>query len=202
MAKADKNSRDVTGSDEDVKRIVPASGSSSKKSLLIVLAVLALVGVNVVGTMIANSLFSKNEPEKKEVKKDEADDDETDAQAKEREESSDKNPDGTPKAALYLEFEQPFVVNFQDEGQLRYLQVTVSVMTKSPKTIEELKRHMPLIRNNLVMLFSGQTREGIISRDGKEKIRKEAEVEVQKVLKEQTGRPGVKALYFTSFVMQ
>jgi flagellar FliL protein len=51
-------------------------------------------------------------------------------------------------------------------------------------------------------LFSGQTREGIISREGKEKIRKEAEAEVQKILKEQTGNPGVKALYFTSFVMQ
>jgi flagellar FliL protein len=52
------------------------------------------------------------------------------------------------------------------------------------------------------MLFSGQTRDAIIGRDGKEKIRKEAEAEVQKVLKEQTGKPGIKSLYFTSFVMQ
>ena len=85
---------------------------------------------------------------------------------------------------------------------MRYLQSNVSEMTKNQKVIEEMKPHMPLIRNNLVMLFSGQTREGIISREGKEKIRKEAEVEVQKILKEQTGNPGVKALYFTSFVMQ
>ena len=112
------------------------------------------------------------------------------------------NPDGTPKVAIYLDFDQPFIVNFVDEGQLRYLQVSVSVMTMDPKVVDAVKRHTPLIRNNLVMLFSGQTRDTIISREGKEKIRKEAELEVQKIMKEKTGRTGIKSLYFTSFVMQ
>lgn len=221
MAKADKKAPDDAGDDEEEKKEAPASRFPLKKILIIAVAVLALVGAGVGGTMLVTSLFSKSEPVKKVAKKtaDETEGEEKDPDAKEGGKESeqdnekdkaegegegeeDTNPDGTPRVALYMDIEQPFVVNFQDEGQLRYLQITISVMTKNPKVIEEMKRHMPLIRNNLVMLFSGQTREGIISREGKEKIRKDAEAEVQKILKEQTGNPGVKALYFTSFVMQ
>jgi flagellar FliL protein len=222
MAKADKKPSDELEDDADETQEAPASRFPLKKILIIATAVLALVGVSVGGTMLVTSLTSKHEPVQKPAAKkaaDVADGEENDAEAKDAdkpdakdgandkvdadaEADEDTNPDGTPRVAMYMDFEQPFVVNFQDEGQLRYLQITVSVMTKNPKVVEELKRHMPLIRNNLVMLFSGQTREGIISREGKEKIRKEAEAEVQKILKEQTGNPGVKALYFTSFVMQ
>ncbi|HJW81318.1 MAG TPA: flagellar basal body-associated FliL family protein [Acidiferrobacterales bacterium] len=219
MAKADKKAPDDAGDDEEEKKEAPASRFPLKKILIIAVAVLALVAAGVGGTMLVTSLFSKSEPVKKVAKKtaDETEGEEKDPDAKEGGKESeqdnekdkaegegeeDTNPDGTPRVALYMDIEQPFVVNFQDEGQLRYLQITISVMTKNPKVIEEMKRHMPLIRNNLVMLFSGQTREGIISREGKEKIRKDAEAEVQKILKEQTGNPGVKALYFTSFVMQ
>jgi len=226
MAKAENKPADDIEDDEDEKKAAPASRFPLKKILIMVVAVLALIGVSVGGTMFVTSLSSKSEPVKKQKTKKATDvaegeekDAEKDAEVKDGENQDakdgeqdkadtdgegedDVNPDGTPRVALYMDFEQPFVVNFQDEGQLRYLQITVSVMTKNPKVVEELKRHMPLIRNNLVMLFSGQSREGIISRDGKEKIRKEAEAEVQKILKEQTGNPGVKALYFTSFVMQ
>jgi flagellar FliL protein len=217
MAKADKKAPDDAGDDEEEKKEAPASRFPLKKILIIAVTVLALVGVSVGATMFATGAFSKSEPVKKVAKKtaDETEGEEKDPEAKdggkdgekdktdaEGEGEEDTNPDGTPRMAVYMDFEQPFVVNFQDEGQLRYLQITISAMTKNPKVVEEMKRHMPLIRNNLVMLFSGQTREGIISREGKEKIRKEAEVEVQKILKEQTGNPGVKALYFTSFVMQ
>jgi len=219
MAKTDKNAPDA-GDDEEDKKEAPASRFPLKKILIIAVAVLALVGVSVGGTMLVTGMSDKNAPVKKVAKKtaDETEGEEKDAEAKEGEgdeaegkkgqadaegeEDDDTNPDGTPRVAMYMDFEQPFVVNFQDEGQLRYLQISVSVMTKNPKVVEEMKRHMPLIRNNLVMLFSGQTREGVISREGKEKIRKDAEAEVQKILKEQTGNPGVKALYFTSFVMQ
>jgi flagellar FliL protein len=219
MAKADKPADEIEDDAEETKG-ASASRFPLKKILIIAAAVLALVGVSVGGTMLVTGLSSKSEPVKKKVTKtttDVADGEEKDAEAKDAEKSDAKDgandkadaegdeetsPDGTPRVAVYMDFEQPFVVNFQDEGQLRYLQITISVMTKNPKVVDELKRHMPLIRNNLVMLFSGQTREGIISREGKEKIRKEAEAEVQKILKEQTGNPGVKALYFTSFVMQ
>jgi flagellar FliL protein len=40
------------------------------------------------------------------------------------------------------------------------------------------------------------------TREGKEKLREETLEEVQKVLLEETGEPGVDNVFFTSFVMQ
>lgn len=211
MAKDDKDA-DKTGDDAAAKK----APGGSKKIILIAVAAVALVGASVGTTMLLTG--SKDDVKKVAKKKAKAD---KDADAEEGEGDAEEgdgdeeavgeeevevvaatNPDGTPKVAIYLDFDQPFIVNFVDEGQLRYLQVSVSVMTMDPKVVDLVKRHTPLIRNNLVMLFSGQTRDTIISREGKEKIRKEAEAEVQKIMKEKTGRTGIKSLYFTSFVMQ
>ncbi len=107
-----------------------------------------------------------------------------------------------PQVTLYLPLDPPFVVNFQDQGQLRYLQVTMEVMARDQETIDAVKLHLPVIRNNLTLMLSSQTVESLATREGKEKIRTETLAEIQKILKEQTGKPGVEAVYFTSFVMQ
>lgn len=202
----------------------PKKSRISKKLLLIIGGAVALVGVSAGGSYLAFSMMHKDEPTTKVAKKKAPANEEQDAEAKDPE-AGDQGDEGDKTAAAeggdaadagddteaggeaaktstYVDFEQPVVVNFMDDGQLRYLQIGISVLVKDSKTVEDIKHHMPMIRNNLVMLFSGQTRDAIISRDGKEKIRKDAEAEVQKVLKEQTGKPGIKSLFFTSFVMQ
>jgi flagellar FliL protein len=218
MAKDDKKDDREDEADEGEEKPKAASGGR-KKLILIIVAVLGLVGVSVGGTMLVSSLLTKEEPAKKVAKKKapaagEEEKEEGAAKEGEEKEGAEKpeaeaeeeddtvNPDGSKRVATYFDFEQPFVVNFMDEGQLRYLQITVSVMYMDPKTLEEIKRHSPLIRNNLVMLFSNQSRDVIITREGKEKIRIEAEAEVKKVLLEKAGKPYIKSLYFTSFVMQ
>lgn len=199
---------------DEATAAAPKKGST-KNLVMIIVGAIALVGVSVGGSITAMKMMMPDAPVKKSAKK-QAAADEADAEADAAAEGEDAAADGeggdeeaaaegeegAAAVPTYLDFDQPFVVNFQDEGQLRYLQITVSVMTTDPKAIEEVKRHMPLIRNNLVMLFSAQTRESVISREGKEKLRKDAEAEVQKILREQTKKPGIKSLFFTSFVMQ
>lgn len=104
--------------------------------------------------------------------------------------------------AVYLALDPAFVVNFEDQGVVRFLQITVEVGTHDPLALDAVKLHMPIIRNNLVMLFSNLNLENVTTRAGKEKLRADALLEVQKVLQEQTGDPGVENIYFTSFVMQ
>lgn len=103
---------------------------------------------------------------------------------------------------VYYAFDPAFVVNFQDNSAIRFLQVTIEVMSRDPLAIEAVKTHMPVIRNNLVLLLSSQTPENIMTREGKEKIRTDALKEMQKVMTEQTGSPSIEAVYFTGFVMQ
>lgn len=104
--------------------------------------------------------------------------------------------------AVYLALDPPFVVNFEDQGVVRFLQITVEVGTHDPLVLDAMKLHMPIVRNNLVMLFSSQDLKSVTSREAKEKLRADALAEIRKVLEEQTGDPGVENVYFTSFVMQ
>ncbi|MND09812.1 flagellar basal body-associated protein FliL [compost metagenome] len=52
------------------------------------------------------------------------------------------------------------------------------------------------------MLFGAQKPADITTREGKEKLQADVLAEMQKIMKEETGKPSVDAVYFTSFVMQ
>ena len=103
---------------------------------------------------------------------------------------------------VYVELGDPLVVNFVENNQIRYLQVQMEVMTRDPAMPDKIKQHMPLIRNNLLMMLSDLDYATISSFSGKQKIRAEALAEVQNIMQEETGDPVVEELYFTSFVMQ
>lgn len=105
--------------------------------------------------------------------------------------------------AQYVKLDPPFVVNFEAKGLMRFLQVTVEVMTRDPATTDVIKRNDPMIRNDLIMLFGNQTYETISSREGKEQLRAEALKVVAKVIDAEGGDGAkVEQLFFTSFVMQ
>ena len=106
-------------------------------------------------------------------------------------------------AALYLAMDPPFVVNFQAEEAVRYLQVTVQLMTREQETLDFLKSHDPIIRNDLLMLFGSQLYPTISSVQGKEDLRGKALDTVRKAVAAEGGKPDkVEAVYFTSFVIQ
>jgi flagellar FliL protein len=105
-------------------------------------------------------------------------------------------------AYIYHTLHPNFVVNFQNPNKARFLQVTVEVLAYSDEVIDQVKQHTAVIRNNLLMLFSSQDAQHLSTRDGKEALRQEVLTEIQNILEEQTGAPGVEQAYFTSFVMQ
>ncbi|NID03952.1 flagellar basal body protein FliL [Luteibacter jiangsuensis] len=106
------------------------------------------------------------------------------------------------KPAIYLQLDPAFVVNFQDAEALRFLQIGVNVMSHDPEAIAAAKEADPEIRNALLMLFSAQDIKSLSDVKGKQKLQAAALAEIQRVLKEKIGRPGVDAVYFTSFIMQ
>lgn len=105
--------------------------------------------------------------------------------------------------ALYVALDPPFVVNFEAEQLVRFLQVTVQVMSRDPETVEIVKANDPVVRNDLLLLLGGQHYQTISTREGKEKLRDQALEAVRRVVKNANGKPErVEAVYFTSFVMQ
>ncbi len=105
--------------------------------------------------------------------------------------------------AIYIELDPPFVVNFEARGVMRFLQVAIQVMTRDPLTADLIKAHDAVIRNDLLMLLSGQSYEVLSTREGKEQLRTEALQVVIKAIEAEGGDGSrIEQLYFTSFVMQ
>ena len=143
--------------------------------------VLLVIGI-VVGPMVMNMI---NPPE-------------TEAAA-EGEEAAPKG-DGP---AFYTSLHPPMVINFKDSlGEPHFMQVTLEVMAGDQVTINAVREHTPVIRNALILLYSNVVYEEVTTREGKEKMLAEGLVEVQNILTQKTGEPGVKALYFTGLVIQ
>jgi flagellar FliL protein len=104
---------------------------------------------------------------------------------------------------IYVNLDPPFVVNFEAESMVRFLQVTVSIMTRDILIEEAIKKNDPRIRNDLLMLLGNQRYDTISTREGKEKLQAASLESVRAVVKSAGGEPGkVEALYFTAFVMQ
>lgn len=67
---------------------------------------------------------------------------------------------------------EPFVVNLAGE-ETRYLQVGIDLKVADSGVIEQIKLHMPEIKNGVLLLLSSKTPEEIASLDGKNQLRGE-----------------------------
>lgn len=105
--------------------------------------------------------------------------------------------------AIYQSLHPPMVVNFKDSlGDSHFMQITMEVMSRDQDAINAVRDHTPAIRNSLILLYSNAVYEEIATREGKEKMLADGLAEIQRVMTEQTGEPGVEALYFTALVIQ
>jgi flagellar FliL protein len=98
--------------------------------------------------------------------------------------------------------EQKFIVQVQSTD-IRMLQVSISVMARKQEVIDVVEKHLPRLRNNILLLLASEDPEKLKMSKGKEKLRNKILKEVQQVVEEEMGEEeGVEGLYFTGFVMQ
>lgn len=108
-----------------------------------------------------------------------------------------------PAPLLFHPLDPPFVVNFQGEQTVRFLQLEVRLGSRDPVTIELLKANDPVIRNDLLLMLASQQAAELATQDGKQKLRASALDIVRRIVKSSGGAPeSVEAVFFTSFVMQ
>lgn len=194
----------------------PAEGAAaaapppkSKKMLIIIVA--AVVALAAAGGGAYMFLGHKaDESAESEDSGDEAAADEEEAKPAKKSKKGDKKgkkgkKDEPKAAAIYVKLDPPFVVNFEAQGVMRFLQVTVEVLTRDPHVAEMVKANDPRIRNDLLMLFGGMSATDLRTNEGKEKLRAEALAVVAKIVAEESDAEAgkkVEQLFFTSFVMQ
>ncbi|MBI2791104.1 MAG: flagellar basal body-associated FliL family protein [Gammaproteobacteria bacterium] len=102
----------------------------------------------------------------------------------------------------YYKLKPSIVVNIPGVDKSRFLQVDVELMTRNSAGIENVEAYAPLIRNDLITLFSTQKYDDLVTVEGKEELRKKALEIVQKVMKQNTGEPVIEQVLFTNFVSQ
>ncbi len=104
--------------------------------------------------------------------------------------------------AYYFSLDPPFIVNFAGTNRARFLQVSIEGLTRDSKVKEDITKHLPQVRNNLVLLLSSKTYDELNTMEGKAGLRKQVLKEIQKILETETGQEGIEDVFFTSFVMQ
>lgn len=105
--------------------------------------------------------------------------------------------------ALYTSLHPPLVINFKDRvGDSHFMQITMEVMARDQDIINAVREHAPVVRNALILLFSGAVYEEVTTPDGKKQMLADGLKEIQGVMSEQIGEPGVEAVYFTALIIQ
>jgi flagellar FliL protein len=111
--------------------------------------------------------------------------------------------EGAPKVA-YISLSPPFVGNYALDGgpRLRVYKADVALRVTGDEAAKAVKHHEPLIRNQLVALFTQQTVDNMSNVEAKEHLRQEALKQVQQVLEAEEGKPIVEDLLFNNLIVQ
>jgi flagellar FliL protein len=103
---------------------------------------------------------------------------------------------------LYYALVPAMVGNYGSGERLKYYKADVALRISSKEVEDRVKHHEPLIRHQLVMLFSQQTDETLSGPEAKEQLRQEALRQVREVLEQEEGKPLVDDLLFNNLIIQ
>ena len=106
------------------------------------------------------------------------------------------------KDAIYEDMHPAFTVNFNDDSTKKFMQVYMVAKFYDMESRDQFKMHMPVVRNNLLMLMSGKNSDELASKEAKEMLGKEALSTAQSVMQDIYGDNLVADIYFTKLVMQ
>lgn len=114
--------------------------------------------------------------------------------------ASGETKEADPEGITYVELAPAFVTNFV-APKIRYLKADVTLKVKGTATADAVNRHVPFIRNNLVMLFSRQEEDALNSPEGRQHLKEEALQEVINALQAESEPTDVQEVLFTSFIV-
>lgn len=166
---------------------------SSKKLILIIGLVVLLLG----GAGAGGWYFLMNKP---------AEDAGHQAEAEKHEEAAkheEEHAEEVVEPDVYFEIKEPFLVNFPPGSGVKIIKISLTVLVKGEASVEILKKHMPMVRNNLLMAITSIGAEKAKTVEGKKELQALMLSETGKVMEKMNNNKNpVKDVYFTDFVMQ
>ncbi|MCJ8311649.1 MAG: flagellar basal body-associated FliL family protein [Saccharospirillaceae bacterium] len=182
--------------DEDDKKEEGAEESTEKKGGLKKIILMAVGALLIAGISIAATLFlmPKSEPVTEEQM--------TPEELMQAEVVMGEDGEPISTVPIYLAMKPPFIANYPVGSRQRYLQMEISLFARDQETIDVAKLHEPLLRNNIISILGAQNYDTLRTEEGKLALIEMITVEIQDVLLEEMGRPGIEKILLTSFVLQ
>jgi flagellar FliL protein len=198
---AEANKEPAATAEKGDKAKTPKAGGPGHMKLVIVAAValfVALLGAQVAGPLVNRMLegHAASTPASDEQA------DEQDGNLVVAEAAPEPEKSAPAEPANYVPLDPPFVVSFDEEDGTRYLQLQVQAMARSERTIDDIKKHAPALRNAFLFLLSGYDLEELATLKGKEKLRAELLAKANEVLAKNGSEGQIEELYFTNLVIQ
>jgi flagellar FliL protein len=99
----------------------------------------------------------------------------------------------------YLEFTPKFTVNLAEPR--KYLMINVQILAEGAEAVARIKKHMPALRHEMIMLFTGRPSDQVQTMEQREALRQETSVLIHKVLDKLETGDGYRDVFFTEFLI-
>ncbi|MDP2559832.1 flagellar basal body-associated protein FliL [Psychrobium sp. 1_MG-2023] len=170
-----------------------AQGGGKKKMIIIIAAVLIILIGGGAGAYFF--LMGGDEPTTEMVDGETLPGEEVEPEEQEAEEA-------TVGDAFYVGMPRPFVFNVPGYGRDRLVQIKVQLLVRGGENDTAARKHIPLIEDTLLTVFSSSNAEKLSTNIGKQELRQNALEAVQKALEPIVGNSVVEQVLFIGFVMQ
>ena len=97
---------------------------------------------------------------------------------------------------------EPITVNITTPGSVRFLRISLTVVTQNPLVIAAIDKHLPMIRNDLLAQLSALDAAAINTPEGKAALREELRKLIAGILTRASEPSGIQEILFTDLVMQ
>ena len=98
----------------------------------------------------------------------------------------------------YLEFTPKFTVNLAEPR--KYLMINVQMLAEGEKDVAKIKKHMPALRHELIMLFTGRPADQLQTMEQREALRQETVAAIRTTLDKVENSDGFRDVFFTEFL--
>jgi len=99
----------------------------------------------------------------------------------------------------YIEMKPKFTVNLDRPN--KYLVANVQLMVEGEEYIEKVKKHLPALRHELIMLYSGRAASELQTMEQREALRTETKKAITKALDKHSNSDGFRDVFFTEFLV-
>ncbi|MBE0436364.1 MAG: flagellar basal body-associated FliL family protein [Methylomicrobium sp.] len=107
--------------------------------------------------------------------------------------------DDAQPAIEYLEMSPKFTVNL--DVPRKYLLINVQLMVEGKDNMEKIKKHLPALRHELIMLYSGRNANELGTKEQREALRLESVKAVRNALDKYDNSDGFRDVFFSEFLV-